>query len=81
MRLAGRAQGFARTDAHARPLFAGTLLGRARATVAGPLVLFVEGGAMLPFARERFSIDGVGVVYEPPVVAAVTGLGVLVSLD
>lgn len=81
MSLEGSAHGFARAEDHARPLFAGTLLGRARARVAGPVAVFVEAGAVLPIARERFAIDTVGVVYDPPVVAAATGIGVLVDFE
>lgn len=81
MRLAGRAEGFARSEERARPLFAGTLLGRARARVAGPLAVFVEAGAVVPFVRERFAIDQVGVVYDPPVVAGATGIGALVDFE
>lgn len=81
MSLDGNAHGFARAENHARPLFAGTLLGRARARVAGPVALFIEAGAVVPFARERFAIDTVGVVYDPPVVAAATGIGILVDFE
>ena len=81
MSLDGTAHGFARAENHTRPVFAGTLLGSARARVAGPLALFVEAGAVVPFARERFSIDTVGVVYDPPVVGAATGIGVLVDFE
>jgi hypothetical protein len=81
MRLEGSARGFARTEEHARPLFAGTLLGRAQAKVAGPVALFIEAGAVVPFVRERFAIDTVGVVYDPPTVAAATGIGMLVNFE
>jgi hypothetical protein len=77
----GNAHGFARAEDHARPVFTGTLLGRARAGIVGPVALFVEGGAVVPFARERFSIDTVGVVYDPPAVAAATGIGILVDFQ
>ena len=36
---------------------------------------------MVPFVRERFSIDTVAVVYDPPVLAAATGIGVLVDFE
>lgn len=81
MSLVGSAHGFARTEEHARPLLAGTLLGRARARVAGPVALFVEAGAVVPFVRERFAIDTVGVVYDPPVVAAAAGIGIVVDFE
>ena len=77
----GTARGFKRSEDHARAELAGTLLGRARATLTGRLGLFLEAGAMVPFARERFSIDTVGVVYDPPVVAAATGIGVVVDFE
>jgi hypothetical protein len=81
MSLDGSAHGFARTESHARPVFTASLLGRARAKVAGPVALFVEAGALVPFARERFAIDTVGVVYDPPVVGAATGIGMLVDFE
>jgi hypothetical protein len=81
MRLEGSASGFARSEERARPLFAGTLLGRARRTLAGPAALFVEAGGVVPFVRERFALDGVGVVYDPPVVAFTAGIGVLVDFE
>lgn len=81
MSLRGSSRGFARTEDHARPLFAGTLLARARARVAGPLSGFVEAAAVVPFVRDRFAIDTVGVVYDPPVVAAATGIGVVVDFE
>ena len=79
--LDGTARGFARAEDHARFEYAATVLGRARARIAARLALFVEGGAMVPFARERFSIDTVGVVYDPPVVAAATGIGIVVDFE
>lgn len=81
MRLEGSAHGFARTEEHASPLVAATLLGRGRVRIAGPAALFVEAGAVLPFVRDRFAIDTVGVVYDPPIVAATTGIGVVVDFE
>jgi hypothetical protein len=81
MSLAGSSRGFKYTRDERRPLFAGTLLGRGRAQLVGPIAAFVEAGAVLPFVRERFSIDTLGVVYDPPVVAAVTGIGILVDFE
>ena len=81
MSIAGSAHGFARAEEHARPLFAGTLLGRARARIAGPIAAFVEAGAVLPIVRERFEIDRVGVVYDPPLVSGTAGIGVLVDFE
>jgi hypothetical protein len=81
MRLEGTARGFPRVEQHARPLFAGTLLGRARARIAGPVALFAEAGAVVPFVRDRFAIDTVGLVYDPPVVAATTGIGIVMDFE
>ncbi|MBX3209992.1 MAG: hypothetical protein KF764_33490 [Labilithrix sp.] len=81
MRLQAEARGFPRSEAHARPLFGGTLLGRARAKVAGPVAVFVEVGALVPLVRQRFSIDTVGLVYDPPVLAATTGIGLAVDFE
>lgn len=81
MSLAGTAQGFARVENRARPLFAGTVLGRARVQVAGPVTAFLETGVVVPVVRERFAIDRVGVVYDPPIVAGTAGIGVLVDFE
>ena len=81
MSIEGSAHGFARVESRARPLFAGTLLGRARARVAGPVAAFVEAGAVIPIVRERFEIDRVGVVYDPPIVGATAAIGVLVDFE
>lgn len=81
LRLSGSARGFARAEEHARPMFTGTLLGRGQARVAGPVAAFIELGAVIPVVRERFAIDGVGVVYEPPFVAGSGGLGALVDFE
>ena len=79
--MQGTAHGFPRTESQGRPLFAGSLLGRARTPIAGPLALFVEAGAVVPFVRERFAIDTVGVVYDPPIVAAATGIGLTMDFE
>jgi hypothetical protein len=81
MRLEGEARGFDRSENHAKAMVGGTLLGRARATVAGPIAVFVEAGALAPFVRQRFSIDTVGVIYDPPVVAVATGIGIAVDFE
>jgi hypothetical protein len=79
MALEGSSSGFPRSMTKVRPLVAGTLLGRARAEIVGPVAVFVEAGALVAVVRERFAIDSVGVVYDPPLVAAVTGIGIVVD--
>lgn len=81
MRVAGDARGFERSESDARPLFAASLLGRARATVARPVGVFVEAGAAVPIVRQRFSVDDVGVVYDPPFAAVIAGIGVAVDFE
>jgi hypothetical protein len=81
MRVEGDARGFTRSESHARALPASTVLGRARARVAGPLVTFAEVGAIAPFFRHRFSVDTVGVVYDPPVIGATVGIGVAIDFE
>jgi len=81
MALQGSSSGFPRTVTVVRPLLAGTLLGRARAEIAGPVAVFVEAGALFAVVRERFAIDTVGVVYDPPLIAAVTGIGIVVDFQ
>jgi hypothetical protein len=80
-RLEGTSHGYTRSKEEQRPLFSGTGLGRARVRLAGPIAAFVEAGAVIPFVRERFSIDTVGVVYDPPAVALATGIGILVDFE
>lgn len=81
MSLSGTAHGFAKVEAHSRPLFAGTALGRAQARFGGPVAAFAEAGAAVPMIRERFEIDRVGVVYDPPIIAGTIGIGVLVDFE
>lgn len=81
LRLAGSADGFPRAESRVRPLFTSSLLGRARVPVAGPVAVVAEAGAVLPIVRERFAIDTLGVVYEPPVVGATTGIGAVVDFE
>lgn len=81
MRIEGQARGFERSETHARALTTSTLLGRARAKVAGPFVTFAEIGAVVPFQRQRFSIDTVGVVYDPPIMGGTAGIGVAVDFE
>ena len=81
LRLSGSASGFARVEEHARPLFAGTLLARGQARVAGPVMAFLELGAVVPVVRERFAIDRVGIVYDPPLIGGTGGFGALVDFE
>jgi hypothetical protein len=49
--------------------------------VAGPVRAFVELGAVAPVVRERFAIDGVGLVYDPPLIGGSGGIGALVDFE
>jgi hypothetical protein len=80
-RLSGSASGFARNDEHARPLAAMGLVLRGKMRIARPFGLFAELAASVPLARERFSIDGAGVVYEPPIVAGTAAAGLSVDFE
>lgn len=80
-RLSGSAHGFASSEEHARPLFAGTALGRGQVSIAGPLAVYAELAAIVPVVRERFAIDRVGLVYDPPLVGGSGGIGALVSFE
>lgn len=79
LRLAGHARGYTEADSRARALFTGAALGRVAARIAGPVSVTLEAGAVVPFVRERFAIEGAGVAYEPPIVAAMAGTGLLVD--
>ena len=81
MRLTGESRGFDRTEQQARASVIGSLLARARTRVAGPVAVFVELGAMVPFVRQRFAIDTVGLVYDSPPVAAAAGIGMAVDFE
>lgn len=81
LRIAGASRGFERTDRQARASLTGTLLGRARATVAGPVAVFAELGVTVPFVRQRFAIDTLGLVYDPPPAAGATGIGVAIDFE
>jgi hypothetical protein len=80
MRLVGSAAGFDRSESHARPLFVGSILGRAQHKL-GPIAAFVEVAAVAPVVRERFAIDTIGVVYESPIVAGAGGIGVALDFE
>jgi hypothetical protein len=81
LRLSGTSHGFSRTEEQARPLFTASVLGRAQARLEGPLAVFLEVGAVVPVVRERFAIDGVGLVYDPPFVGGSAGIGALVNFE
>lgn len=81
LRLSGTAHGFARTEEHARPLLLGSLLGRGQMRIAGPVAAYAEVGAVVPIVRERFSIDRVGLVYDPPIIAGSGAFGALVDFE
>ncbi len=80
-RLAGRAHGFVKNEEAARPLFLASLLLRGQRRLAGPLGVFAELGVTAPILRERFEIQGVGLVYDPPVLGVSGGLGLLLDLE
>jgi hypothetical protein len=79
--LSGTARGFATVEEHARPVFLGTLLARGQARLGGPVAAFAEGGVVAPVIRERFEIQGVGLVYDPPPVGATAAFGALVDFE
>lgn len=80
-RLSGSASGFARNDEHARPLAAMGLVLRGKARIARPFGAFAELAAAAPLARERFAIDGAGIVNEPPIVAGTAAAGLSVDFE
>jgi hypothetical protein len=80
-RLSGAASGFARNEEHARPLAALGLALRGKVRIAPPFGAFAEIAASAPLARERFAIDGAGVVYEPPIVAGTAAAGLSVDFE
>ena len=80
-RLSGQARGFDTNEEAARPLVLGSLLLRAQRRFYGPLGLFAEVGGAVPIVRERFEIQGVGLVYDPPLVAATGAIGALVDFE
>lgn len=74
-RLEGSARGFSQNESHSRPLYTASVLARGDVRIAGPLGLFAEAGAVVPLGKERFEIQGVGLVYDQPAVAAAGTLG------
>ncbi|MBX3201773.1 MAG: hypothetical protein KF894_26790 [Labilithrix sp.] len=81
LRIAGESRGFDRTERQARATFTSAGLARARARVAGPIAVFLELGVIVPLVRQRFAIDTVGVVYDPPLVAGAAGIGAVVDFE
>src|SRR5262249_50643418 len=80
-RLSGTARGFDRSEGHARPLAPASLLARGQLRLVCPASAFAELGAATPISRERFQIDGVGLVHDPAVVAPVGAVGGLLEFE
>lgn len=80
-RLAGTSRGFAKNDDASRPLVSGSLLVRAHRRIGGPVGAFGELGAVVPINRERFEIQGIGRVYDPPLVAGTGTIGLQVDFE
>jgi len=80
-RLSGQARGFLVNEEGARPLVTTSLLLRAQRRLFGPIGLYGEFGGVVPLVRERFEIQRVGLVYDPPLVAATTALGAIVDFE
>jgi hypothetical protein len=80
-RLSGTARGFDRSEAHARPLATASLLARAQLRLLGPAWLFAELGVAATMVRERFQIDGVGLVHDPALAAPIAALGAVVEIE
>lgn len=80
-RLSGSANGFARNEEHARPLATMGFALRGKLRIARPLGAFAELAASVPLARERFAIDGAGIIYDPPIVAASAAAGLSVDFE
>jgi hypothetical protein len=81
MRFEGESRGFDRTERQARGSLSGSLLARARTRVAGPVAVFVELGGIVPFLRQRFTIDTIGFVYDPPPAAGTAGIGLAFDFE
>jgi hypothetical protein len=79
--LTGTARGFANNESATRALLLTSVLARGQRRIGGPLGVFAELGAVVPMVRERFEIQGVGMVYDPPPVAAMGGIGMLVDFE
>ena len=80
-RLSASSRGFAESGRDARPLLTATVVLRAQRRIVGPASLFVEGGPTVPFVRERFAVDGVGVAYDPSPIAGSAALGAAVDFE
>jgi hypothetical protein len=80
-RLSGTSRGFPKNDQAYRPLVSEGLLVRAHRRIGGPVCAFGEVGAVLPINRERFEIQGVGRVYDPPPVAGTGTIGLQVDFE
>lgn len=80
-RLAGSARGFARSEEHARLLPTVGLLLRGQARLAGSFGLFAEAGGTVPLSRERFEIEGAGIVHDPTAVVATAAFGAFVAFE
>jgi hypothetical protein len=81
LRLAGAARGFARNEEQARPLGTFGLLVRGQARIAPPVGLFAEAGVTVPSSRERFEIEGAGLVYDAPILAAAGAFGAYANFE
>lgn len=79
--LTGSARGFDRSDSRTRPLVLAGLLARGELRVFGPAALFAEIGALVPVVRERFEIDGVGLVHDPAMIAPSGAVGALLEIE
>jgi hypothetical protein len=80
-RLQGTARGYGRNKERGRPLPTAGLVLRGVGRVLGPIGIFAEAAAVVPLARERFHIEGAGVVYDPPAVAATGAVGASVDFE
>lgn len=74
--LSGRGNGYDEEDIAWRPYLAGALELRLGLTLGAGLRAVLSGGVTVPFARESFSIEGVGSAYIPPGAGARCLLGV-----
>lgn len=81
LRMHGRARGYPRSDEDARPLFTTAIAARGHGRIAGPFSIFLEVAAIAPIFRERFAIDTVGPVYDPPIVGGSAGIGAAIDFE
>jgi len=80
-RLSGEASGFARNESRGRALIAASLVLRGKVRIAGPAGVFVEAAATFPLTNERFAVDGLGIVYDPPVLAGIGAAGLALEFE